>query len=104
MSVPSALLHRYGVPAAVGLAVLVALLLPLNLLANQPLHHDEALYATWAVTLAAGDDPWLSATPIDKPPLFLLLVAGVFRLLGVTETVARLPSLLATAAIVMLTY
>lgn len=104
MSVPSALLHRYGVPAAVGLAVLVALLLPLNLLANQPLHHDEALYATWAVTLAAGDDPWLSAIPIDKPPLFLLLVAGAFRLLGVTETVARLPSLLATAAVVLLTY
>ncbi|MCB0164539.1 MAG: glycosyltransferase family 39 protein [Anaerolineae bacterium] len=104
MNVTFSLLYRYGGRVAVGLAVLGALLLPLNLLTSQPFHHDEALYATWVVTLATGDDPWLSATPIDKPPLFLLLVAGAFRLLGITETTARLPSLLATAAIILLIY
>lgn len=96
-------LQRYGEAMAVGLAVLAALLLPLNLLTSQPLHHDEALYATWALTIIA-DDPWLSQTSIDKPPLFLWLVAGTFRLLGATETTARTPSLVATLAIILLTY
>ena len=97
-------LQRYGAVMAVGLAVLAALLLPLNLLTSQPLHHDEALYATWALTITANDDPWLNQTPIDKSPLFLWLVAGTFQLLGATETTARLPSLVATLAIILLTY
>ncbi|MCB0210560.1 MAG: glycosyltransferase family 39 protein [Anaerolineae bacterium] len=97
-------LQQYGGLGAAGLAALMALLLPLNLLTSQPFHYDEALYATWALTITNQVDPWLSATPIDKPPLFLWLVAGSFRLLGATTTTARLPSLLATPLIVLLTY
>lgn len=89
---------------AVSLAVLSSVLLPLNLLAAQRLHHDEALYATWALKITSGQDPWLAGTPIDKPPLFLYTVAGAMRLLGHTETAARLPSLAATALIVLLTF
>jgi 4-amino-4-deoxy-L-arabinose transferase-like glycosyltransferase len=90
--------------AAVGLAVLSAILLPVNLLATQRFHHDEALYATWALQITSGADPWLTVTPIDKPPLFLYTLAGVMALLGATEAAARLPSLLATALTVGLTF
>lgn len=87
----------------VGLAQVIALLLPLNLLATQPFHHDEALYATWGLEIASGQNPWLAEIPIDKPPLFIYMVAGGMKLLGPTETAARLPSLLATFIAVGLT-
>lgn len=89
---------------SVGLAMATAMLLPLNLLVIRRFHHDEALYATWGLTIASGQDIWLAETPIDKPPLFLYLIAGAFRLLGQSETAARLPSLLATALTVGLTF
>lgn len=88
----------------VGLAILAAVLLPLNLLVTRRFHHDEALYATWALQIASGQNPWLAHIPIDKPPLFLYAAAASMRLLGITETAARLPSLLATAATVGLTF
>lgn len=97
-------IQQWGTPLAVSLATLTAVLLPLSLLATQRFHHDEALYATWGLTIASGEDVWLTNTPIDKPPLFLYLLAGVFRLVDATETTARLPSLLATAIIVLLTF
>ena len=88
---------RYLVTLGVAAAMFVVVLLPTNLLWLQRLHHDEALYATWALQITSGDDPWLSNTPIDKPPLFLYLVAGAIQLAGHTESATRLPSLLATA-------
>jgi 4-amino-4-deoxy-L-arabinose transferase-like glycosyltransferase len=84
--------------------MLSALLLPANLLATQRFHQDEALYATWALPIISGTDLWLAHTPIDKPPLFIYLLAGSLRLLGITETAARVPSLLAAAATVTLTF
>lgn len=86
------------------LALLAAILLPLNLLTSQPLHHDEALYATWALQVVSGRDPWLAQTPVDKPPLFPYVLAGFMKLLGVSPTITRLPSLLATVAGVGLTF
>jgi uncharacterized membrane protein len=97
-------LGRHWVAIAAGLAILSAILLPANLLTSQRFHHDEALYATWALQITSGADPWLAHTPIDKPPLFLYLVAGAMGLLGATETAARIPSLLATALTVGLTF
>ena len=91
-------------PAAVGLALLSAILLPLNLLSSLPFHQDEALYATWAMEIASGRNPWLVEVPIDKPPLFLYAAAGSMWLLGPTETAARLPSVLATVCTVGLTF
>ncbi len=88
----------------VGAAMLCAILIPLNLLTSQPFHHDEALYGIWALEIVSGDNPLLAQTPIDKPPLFLYTVAGAMRVLGAAETVARLPSLLATALSVGLTF
>ena len=89
---------------SVGLAVLCAVVLPINLISMQPLHHDEALYATWSLNILSGDDPWLSETAIDKPPLYLYPVAGTMRLLGVSGSVARIPSLAAAALMVLLTF
>ncbi len=86
------------------LAMASAVLLPTNLLASQRFHHDEALYATWAWQITTGADPWLAHTPVDKPPLFLYTLAGVINLLGPTEAAARVPSLLATAISVLLTF
>jgi hypothetical protein len=88
----------------VSLAVLSAMLLPLNLLTGQRFHQDEALYATWALEISSGHNPLLRHVPVDKPPLFLYLTAGAMWLLGATETVARLPSVLSTALTVGLTF
>jgi hypothetical protein len=90
--------------AALVLALLAVVLLSLNPLAMLPLHHDEALYATWALEIVSGRDPWLILTPIDKPPLFIYTVAGAMKLLGVSPTIARLPGLLATVITIGLTF
>ncbi len=95
---------RHWVAIAIGLATLSAVLLPANLLTSQRFHHDEALYATWALQIVSGADPWLTHTPIDKPPLFLYLIAGAMGWLGATEVAARTPSLLATTFTVLLTF
>jgi len=87
-----------------GMALLTTAILPLSLLASQPFHHDEALYATWALEITAADNPWLAKIPIDKPPLFLYAAAGAIRLLGHTETATRLPSVAAAILTVGLTF
>ena len=101
---PANLNPQKWLPLAVVLAGLIAILLPLNLLSQQRFHHDEALYATWALEIASGKNVWLAETLIDKPPLFIYTLAGSMWLLGRTETAARLPSLLATAGLVGLTF
>ncbi len=65
-------------------------------------HEDEALYASWA--LLTVEDPALISVPVDKPPLYIYLLAGLFRLLGPSELVARLPNLFASVASVALLY
>jgi 4-amino-4-deoxy-L-arabinose transferase-like glycosyltransferase len=58
-------------------------------------HPDEALYATFARRISAGD--WLlSDAPLDKPPLALALTGLSFTLFGTSEFAARLPSLAAS--------
>lgn len=88
----------------VGLAMLMAVMLPTPLLVSQRFHHDEALYATWAWQIVSGRDVGLAHTPIDKPPGFIYLMAAFMGVLGPTETVARLPSLITTFMSVGLTY
>jgi 4-amino-4-deoxy-L-arabinose transferase-like glycosyltransferase len=71
---------------------------------------DEALYADWGLQIATGADPMLDREPLDKPPLYLYLLAASFWLTGSTdggraaETAARLPSLLASVASIALLY
>jgi hypothetical protein len=75
----AALLARRA-PAFAILAVGIVLR---GLLLNRPgLHPDEALYASWALRIADGSDPALLGVYVDKPPLVLYLLAGLFRLAG----------------------
>ncbi|NIV70538.1 MAG: hypothetical protein GWN41_10545, partial [Phycisphaerae bacterium] len=67
----------------------LGIVLPLSPLANSPLHPDEALYAYWAKLISSGIDPMLDSVPVDKPPLFIYLVALCFKWLGFADTVAR---------------
>ncbi len=65
------------------LAVLVVGMVLRGLLLDRPgLHPDEALYASWALRIADGSDPALLRVYVDKPPLVLYLLAGLFRLAG----------------------
>ena len=66
-------------------------------------HADEALYAGWALLIWDGD-PLLLSVPVDKPPLFLYLLAGSMRLFGSSEAAARLPALVASMLGLALTY
>jgi hypothetical protein len=76
----------------------------LSLIARQGFHGDEAIYGYWAQLVASGQDPLLLSVPLDKPPLFVYLLAGVFWLFGPTEIAARLISAVASVAAVGLVY
>lgn len=93
---------------ATGLALLLALAVGFGLrwpvLVVNPFHEDEALYSTWALRIAEGTDPWLDGVMVDKPPLFPYLLGGLFRLLGPSEVVARLPGLAAGLGSILCLY
>jgi 4-amino-4-deoxy-L-arabinose transferase-like glycosyltransferase len=77
-------------------------------LSSRPLTEpDEGRNAEIGREMLAADDyvlPRLNALPnADKPPVSAVLVAGSFRLLGVSEASARLPSALATLLTALLT-
>ena len=78
----------------------VGAVLRLSLVAGQRFHGDEAIYGYWAQLVASGQDPLLLSVPLDKPPLFIYLLAGIFSLLGPTEVAARLISEAASLATV----
>lgn len=78
--------------------------LRLSLIAGQRFHGDEAIYGYWAQLVASGQDPLLLSVPLDKPPLFIYSLAGVFKLFGPTEVAARLISQVTSLAAVGLTY
>jgi len=111
------------------LAALVAILLLALVLRLAPWGYnrfleDEALYAYWGLQIAAGADPMLDEEPVDKPPLHPYTLALSFLLsapsrhigaaaadLNTTsgigsghESSARLPSLLASMASIILVY
>ncbi len=72
--------------AAILATAWVLFLLPI---AAHPLREDEALYASWALAMRHGN-PWLVGLPIDKPPLYLWLLAAWQSGLGETVPAMRL--------------
>jgi 4-amino-4-deoxy-L-arabinose transferase-like glycosyltransferase len=98
---------RSGVLARVSWALLFTLSMLIGLAARPLTEPDEGRNAEIAREMLASGDyvlPSLNALPhADKPPVSALLVAGSFRLLGVSETSARLPGLLATLLTALLT-
>ena len=66
---------------------------------------DEALYSTWARRIADGSDVWLAAsTGVDKPPLFIYLMALSMSFYGFTEFATRFPAIISSAVTIALTY
>ena len=96
-------LRRLGRPDAVTLLVValavVALALRLYDLGGRAMHHDESLHATYAWYLSVGRGYFHD--PLMHGPLQFHLIAGLFRLLGDTEAVSRLPSAFAGTALVL---
>jgi len=91
------------IPALVGIVALGAVL-RLSLLSGFRFHPDEALYGTWARFVATGQDPMLVEHLVDKPPLFIYVLASLFGMLGASEEIARLPNQVAGAAALLLVY
>ncbi|MGQ9553101.1 MAG: ArnT family glycosyltransferase, partial [Anaerolineae bacterium] len=75
---------------ATGVTIALGVALRLAPIASDPLHPDECLYASWALSIADGRDPWLRQTVIDKPPLFPYLLGGWCKLLGPEPLALRL--------------
>lgn len=65
-------------------------------LADHPLHHDEALYGSWARLIASGRDPLLLTSWVDKPPFAIYLQAASLYLLRPSVMALRLPGMLAS--------
>ena len=103
-----ALLHSLARARTSGLAaamVLVAIILRIiPWLTNYPLHRDEALYGYWAQLIASGRDPLLLSPWVDKPPLVLYLLAADIRAFGASELALRLPGLIASLLLVLVTF
>jgi len=109
--------HRPAIPAArweqassvavwVALAMLLVAALWLRLpgLTAERFHEDEAIYSAWAWGAASGQDAGFDHTAIDKPPIFLSMLALSFRVAPPVEATARWPNMIAALLIVVLTY
>ena len=71
----------------------VAFALRLGPLFDNRFHPDEALFSTWALKIAHGENLLLTGVPVDKPPLLIYLTALSFFVFGQSELAARVPNL-----------
>ncbi len=95
---------RVGARASLAPTILLlACILRTVYLTHDRFHADEALYAGWALRIL-DDDLWLLDEPVDKPPLFLYVLAGAFGLLGRSEVAARWVNLACSMAGIALIY
>jgi len=101
---PAIAARKWGLALVLLSALAAGAWLRWPVLAVNRFHEDEALYSTWALQVADGIDPWLERVLVDKPPLLPYLLAGLFRLLGPSEVVARLPGLIAGLGSILCLY
>ena len=71
------------------LLILVGFSLRLVMLDRFRFHQDEALYSYWALHFL-HEDPLFLAQWVDKPPLYIWLLAYCFQAFGASEASARL--------------
>lgn len=83
---------------------IIGALIRISLLGRNRLHVDEALYSSWALSIASGKDIFLRFVLVDKPPVPIYILALFFKLFGASEIVARLPNLLASVAGIVVLY
>ena len=74
--------------------ILIGFILRLSLYNLVPLFMDTAYYASLGRSIAEGDYLLQVNLLSDKPPLFFYIQALCFKLFGVSESVAVLPSFL----------
>jgi 4-amino-4-deoxy-L-arabinose transferase-like glycosyltransferase len=86
------------------LICLAAFALRLGPLFDNRFHPDEALFSTWALKIARGENLLLTGLPVDKPPLLIYLSALSFYVFGQSELAARVPNLLVSVLSVPLLY
>jgi 4-amino-4-deoxy-L-arabinose transferase-like glycosyltransferase len=82
----------------------LAFALRLGPLFDNRFHPDEALFSTWALKIAQGQNLLLNGVPVDKPPLLIYLTALSFFVFGQSELAARLPNLIASVISVPLVW
>src|SRR5436309_1244284 len=79
-----------------------------NLGAHPLKNWDESIYAEVAKEMVRTGDwltpHWNSRPWFEKPPLYLWLAATSFKLFGITEFAARLPSALSGVGLVAIVY
>jgi 4-amino-4-deoxy-L-arabinose transferase-like glycosyltransferase len=90
--------------AIILLFCVAALALRLGPLFDNRFHPDEALFSTWALKIARGENLLLTGVLIDKPPLLIYLSALSFYVFGQSELAARVPNLIASVLSVPLLY
>jgi len=89
ISLPDVLNTNSGYQRFLCILILVGFGLRLVMLERFRFHQDEALYSYWALRFL-HDDPLFLEQWIDKPPLFVWLLAYCFQALGASEASARL--------------
>ena len=99
-ALPARLIHR----AIIILIIIGALAVRAPLLDGPRFHPDEALFGSFARSIAVWRDPLLATAPVDKPPLLFYLQALFYPMLGPREMAARMPTFFASALTVVLTY
>ena len=82
----------------------VAFALRLGPLFDNRFHPDEALFSTWALRIARGENLLLTGVPVDKPPLLIYFTALSFFIFGQSELAARVPNLIASVVSVVLVW
>jgi 4-amino-4-deoxy-L-arabinose transferase-like glycosyltransferase len=91
------------------LFILAGLVWLLHLGAYPLIDVDEPRYAETAREMIAHGGSWVtphfnSLIRFDKPPLFYWLVAGLYKVVGVSEWPARLASVLSASSILLMLY
>ncbi len=71
------------------LLCLLAFALRLDPALDNRFHPDEALFSSWALRIAHGENILLTGIPVDKPPLLIYRTAISFLFFGQTEIAAR---------------
>ncbi|MHB9090236.1 MAG: ArnT family glycosyltransferase [Chloroflexota bacterium] len=86
------------------LILVVGIALRIVHLGTHRFHVDEALFASYGLSIAFGNDPLLMKEAVDKPPLLFYLIALSFKTFGRSETAAAVPSLVASVGAIGLVY
>lgn len=102
MTIPRTTHDRKKVWAPIAILFLAATLRTPQLVGPR-FHPDEALFASFARSIAVWRDPLLSHAPVDKPPLLFYLQALCYPFLGPKEMAARLVNYFASILTVALT-